>query len=90
MYYVPFFVVSVVALPYHFGRPFGQGSGHIWVDNLNCNGAENSMWECPYDLPSSDSHSEDSGLQCFDTTSELQLITSLLLSSCLRSTGYLA
>ena len=43
---------------------YGQGSGPIWLDNLNCNGVESTIGEC--------SHArwgihdcEDAGVQCY-------------------------
>ena len=45
---------------------YGQGSGQIWLDNLNCNGDESTIGECRhagwgmhYCV-----HNEDAGLEC--------------------------
>ena len=45
---------------------YGQGSGRIWLDNLNCNGNESTIGECSHagwgmhDCE----HDEDAGVEC--------------------------
>lgn len=45
---------------------FGQGSGQIWMDQVNCNGSERFLTECPFrgfgyhDC----GHHEDAGVIC--------------------------
>ena len=45
---------------------YGQGSGQIWLDNLNCNGNELTIGECPHagwgmhDCE----HNKDAGVKC--------------------------
>ncbi|NXJ57671.1 DMBT1 protein, partial [Spizaetus tyrannus] len=52
---------------------FGQGSGRIWLDNVNCTGREAALSECqtrPWGSSSCD-HQKDAGVVCSDTdTSE--------------------
>ena len=45
---------------------FGQGSGTIWLDNLQCSGSETDLFSCPYNSLSIHNcgHSEDVGVVC--------------------------
>ncbi|XP_054848823.1 deleted in malignant brain tumors 1 protein-like [Eublepharis macularius] len=50
------------------GSRFGEGSGPIWLDGINCTGTENAISKCPakewgqHDC----THSEDAGVICAD------------------------
>uniref|UniRef100_K7FZG7 SRCR domain-containing protein n=1 Tax=Pelodiscus sinensis TaxID=13735 RepID=K7FZG7_PELSI len=49
---------------------FGEGTGPIWVETLNCRGRESSLWDCPA-KPWGDSncgHKEDAAVNCSATT----------------------
>ena len=45
---------------------FGQGSGSILLDNVQCTGNEVSIFSCPHNSIGSHncSHSEDAGVEC--------------------------
>ena len=50
---------------------FGNGSGMIVLDNLDCSGSEGSLFDCPSDSPvlvHNCDHSEDAGVRCLCTT----------------------
>uniref|UniRef100_A0A8C1JGE8 SRCR domain-containing protein n=1 Tax=Cyprinus carpio TaxID=7962 RepID=A0A8C1JGE8_CYPCA len=47
------------------GEPYGQGTGLIHMDELNCTGKERSLWECPAITNGHDcGHKEDAGVVC--------------------------
>lgn len=53
--------------PEAFGQAyFGQGQGEIYLENVQCNGSENSLEDCPAsELGVHDcNHSEDAGVRC--------------------------
>uniref|UniRef100_A0A1X7U1B7 Deleted in malignant brain tumors 1 protein n=1 Tax=Amphimedon queenslandica TaxID=400682 RepID=A0A1X7U1B7_AMPQE len=50
---------------------FGQGSGPIVMDNLQCTGSESALTDCPFDPDVSDcTHLEDSGVMCLPSPRE--------------------
>ena len=62
-----FLLISILTAEEAFSRAqFGQGSGTILLDNVQCTGRENRLIECPAaPLGRSDcSHSEDAGVRC--------------------------
>ena len=47
---------------------FGQGSGPIWLDNIECIGNESTLVSCGHlgvNITRSCSHSEDAGVRCY-------------------------
>ena len=45
---------------------FGAGSGHIWLDEVSCEGGEDSVFDCEYLLDTSYCyHNEDVGVRCY-------------------------
>ncbi|XP_014378566.1 deleted in malignant brain tumors 1 protein-like isoform X1 [Alligator sinensis] len=59
---------------------FGEGSEHIWLDDVNCNGTETALTECKARPWGNNSchHGKDAGVVCSDgaipATKELQLM----------------
>ena len=45
---------------------YGEGSGHIWLDNLNCTGTELTIEDCLHNGWAIEdcNHSGDAGVQC--------------------------
>ena len=43
---------------------FGQGTGSIYRNDVECNGNESSLFGCTYKYPYHCDHSEDAGVKC--------------------------
>ena len=56
---------SSVPIPVSNAR-FGQGRGPIWLDNVECNGTEGLLLECPHQGLGHHNcgHDEDTGVIC--------------------------
>ncbi|XP_067426039.1 antigen WC1.1-like, partial [Emydura macquarii macquarii] len=55
---------------------FGEGTGPIWVEKVNCRGTESSLWHCPA-TPWGESncgHKEDAAVNCSGTSTSLRLV----------------
>ena len=62
-------ICKMFGYPYGLARSrafFGRGTGHIFMDDINCIGNEMSIFDCPYRGWSRHNceHTEDSGVEC--------------------------
>ncbi|XP_031761356.1 deleted in malignant brain tumors 1 protein isoform X2 [Xenopus tropicalis] len=64
------------AVSIHGNAHFGQGSGQILLDNVNCKGSESFLWDCPNaGLEKHNcNHGEDAGVTCSGTSKTMKLV----------------
>ena len=43
---------------------YGEGSGPVYIDTIDCRGNESNLTDCTYTTSSTCSHSQDAGVQC--------------------------
>lgn len=63
------YISAIDGLTYNFNF-YGTGSGAIFLDNVFCSGNEADLFSCSYVMAQGDSHAEDVGVKCFETTSQ--------------------
>ncbi|XP_041071021.1 deleted in malignant brain tumors 1 protein-like [Carcharodon carcharias] len=65
----------LVSIDYN-ARSFGEGSGPIWLDEMECNFHESAIWQCRTDPWGQDNcyHREDAGVSCSDSDVGLRLV----------------
>ena len=60
------------ALDAYQNAHYGQGTGKIWLDDVNCFGNEPSLFSCRHGRVGNNNcdHSEDAGVRCGNTRGE--------------------
>jgi len=61
---------------------FGQGSGQIWIDNVDCAGSESTLASCGHlgvGIARNCSHSKDAGVRCDGMQGMLKGMASIYL-----------
>ena len=53
--------IGAVSLSYAY---FGQGTGAIHLDDVQCSGSETSLLQCPHSSTHNCGHYEDAGIRC--------------------------
>ena len=67
MYYgITDYTIIIGASEIFSSAQFGPGSGHIWLDDVACEGGEDSVFDCEYLLDTHlCTHSNDVGVGCY-------------------------
>ena len=77
------YILSCLDVVSFVGGTFGQGTGPIHVDNLDCVGNERRMLDCLYDSHTDDcNHSEDAGVACYNQSKRYTFCTCLSCDTC--------
>ena len=58
-----FFIIGAVSFN---GGGFGEGTGRIWLDNVECTGSERTLMDCTASSSGINSctHAQDAGVRC--------------------------
>ena len=78
-----FTIWEIGSLPFR-GAHFGSGSGPIFLDQLNCNGTERSLLECPPSRPTGlhdCSHNKDAGVRCIGKSEVIEALLYYVIRS---------
>ena len=69
-------------------RAFGPGTGEIWLDNVQCQGSEDSIVKCRHNTVGNHNcrHSEDVGIRCNCESNNIMVNIYLMLFPCMKVT----
>ena len=57
-------VIQYKGVPVPCCDEYGEGEGDIHIQDVACNGTENSLTSCTYNNTVSSNHAQDIGVQC--------------------------
>ena len=58
------YIILIIDIIAYGGARYGEGSGPVYLDNVNCFGNESRLTECTYTSSTTCPHSQDAGVQC--------------------------